>query len=661
MLPSKTLLGGTMSAHRSILTALFALTSLACVPGDGNGGSDPTPAADAGVAPSPTSDAGSSPQDAGTPPPNDAGDVVVPDAGAADPDPVCGNNIVEADEECDDGNLQDGDGCSSECTEEEEDPVEVVDQGVLELDGTVDNELTGGLVHGYTIELAEAGAYAFGTRSDRDTKCELHHDANAIANDDDSGDGTNCRIEIVVDAGSYELRVQLYSNLTPEGPYTVYAERLEGTVCGDGEVQPGEYCDDSNQIDGDGCSRLCQREPLEDTHGNTQQDATAINLGSATDGLMDEGDEDWFAIELPGRAVIRFYTSGDGRADCFLHDADSRRASDYGQGEEGHCDTTIGVQPEGTFYLRLARRFGAEPGAYTLHVEGMPGPVCGDGEVEHWEQCDDNNQVDGDGCSAECEGEDPHGNTQDAASNYTLGEQINAGIDFAGDEDWFHFQTAEGGLHEFGTGVIEGSPSTDTRCYLMDADGVVIAENDDGRRQEGLGTGANCFIETDLQANRTFYLRVRHFRDAGLGLYSMLGRRVADAVCGNGELERGEQCDDGDVEVGDGCDANCLIEAEEIEVGVDVQAAIDEEGEEDTYTFVAPADGNYTVATTGDFDTKCWLDDATGRELNYNDDGGEGLNCSLMHALSEGERYRIRVRFFNDALTGPYLLRVVAE
>ncbi|MCD6497600.1 MAG: DUF4215 domain-containing protein, partial [Deltaproteobacteria bacterium] len=30
-------------------------------------------------------------------------------------EPVCGNGTIEADEECDDGNVADGDGCSSQC------------------------------------------------------------------------------------------------------------------------------------------------------------------------------------------------------------------------------------------------------------------------------------------------------------------------------------------------------------------------------------------------------------------------------------------------------------------------------------------------------------------------------------------------------------------
>lgn len=35
------------------------------------------------------------------------------------------------------------------------------------------------------------------------------------------------------------------------------------------------------------------------------------------------------------------------------------------------------------------------------------GPLCGDGVPEHPEECDDGNQVDGDGCSANCTQEQP--------------------------------------------------------------------------------------------------------------------------------------------------------------------------------------------------------------------------------------------------------------
>ena len=39
-----------------------------------------------------------------------------------------------------------------------------------------------------------------------------------------------------------------------------------------------------------------------------------------------------------------------------------------------------------------------------------------------------------------------------------------------------------------------------------------------------------------------------------------LCRAARNALCGNGELEQGEQCDDGNVSDGDGCDARCFRE-----------------------------------------------------------------------------------------------------
>src|SRR5690606_32880717 len=39
---------------------------------------------------------------------------------AAAPEPECGNDVIEDGEECDDGNVAYGDGCSSECLPEEQ-------------------------------------------------------------------------------------------------------------------------------------------------------------------------------------------------------------------------------------------------------------------------------------------------------------------------------------------------------------------------------------------------------------------------------------------------------------------------------------------------------------------------------------------------------------
>src|SRR6185437_11189041 len=43
--------------------------------------------------------------------------------GGSTPGPVCGNGVVEAGEQCDDGNTKSGDGCSSTCQKESSTPV----------------------------------------------------------------------------------------------------------------------------------------------------------------------------------------------------------------------------------------------------------------------------------------------------------------------------------------------------------------------------------------------------------------------------------------------------------------------------------------------------------------------------------------------------------
>jgi cysteine-rich repeat protein len=52
---------------------------------------------------------------------------------------------------------------------------------------------------------------------------------------------------------------ELFDNGQPWEPSTEYHTTC-GATCGDGFVHEGEGCDDGNNDDNDGCSRLCQVE-----------------------------------------------------------------------------------------------------------------------------------------------------------------------------------------------------------------------------------------------------------------------------------------------------------------------------------------------------------------------------------------------------------------
>ncbi len=127
-------------------------------------------------------------------------------------------------------------------------------------------------------------------------------------------------------------------------------------ICGDGNLDPGEECDDGNNVDGDGCSAVCTVEPF-CGDGNLDP-GEECDDGNNVDG---DGCDANCKVELPQAFC------GDGNLD---------------PGEE--CDDGNNVDGDGC--------------SATCTVE----PVCGDGNLDPGEECDDGNNADGDGCSANC-------------------------------------------------------------------------------------------------------------------------------------------------------------------------------------------------------------------------------------------------------------------
>src|SRR5262249_46094367 len=90
--------------------------------------------------------------------------------------------------------------------------------------------------------------------------------------------------------------------------------------CGDFVLEPGEQCDDGNNIDGDGCSATClfEKNFINETEPNDTL-ATANALGSA-DGFIAAigfpGDLDHFSFVItPGEAAVQIKIT-DGLGGC---------------------------------------------------------------------------------------------------------------------------------------------------------------------------------------------------------------------------------------------------------------------------------------------------------------------------------------------------------
>ncbi|MBI4135324.1 DUF4215 domain-containing protein [Candidatus Uhrbacteria bacterium] len=292
----------------------------------------------------------------------------------------CGNGIVDPGEDCDDGNNQDGDGCSSQC-------------------------------------LNEGSNYAMQCGNGRLDPGEDCDDGNI-----QDGDGCSKRCLNEGVAGAWGITLDSLGFLR----LMAGSGTLISGVCGDGARQwvasgLGEECDDGNNRDGDGCSARCLRE------------GTRSDLAVCGNGRLERGEEceanfggsfaDWCDEDTCLRqGPVQALSCGNGRIDdgeeCdpnspLLNTAEKRALC------TGSCLWTgtlppqrVGGQGCGNSRIEIGedcddgnRRPGDGCSEICLNEGSIPLgtiPICGDGIRQDGEDCDDGNLIDGDGCSSQC-------------------------------------------------------------------------------------------------------------------------------------------------------------------------------------------------------------------------------------------------------------------
>jgi len=153
---------------------------------------------------------------------------------------------------------------------------------------------------------------------------------------------------------------------------------------------------------------------------------------------------------------------------------------------------------------------------------------CGNGVLDGSEQCDDGNNVSGDGCEFNC--------TLPRCGNAILdtGEQCDDGNETSGDgcEPDCTLPRCGNGIVDAGEECDDGNATNgdacDSNCTLPRCGNGALdpgEECDDGNAANGDACDANCTLPR----------------------------------CGNAALDPGEECDDGNTVDGDGCDHTCTI------------------------------------------------------------------------------------------------------
>ena len=407
-------------------------------------------------------------------------------------EPVCGDGLLVVGEACDDGNQNSGDGCSQSCKPE---------SGFVCLP---EDLLT-------KSEVATGPPFAAQNRTVCTPICgdglvlltfgESCDDSNRIPGD---GCDENCNVEPGYTCGSTGSLSA--SVCTP--------------ICGDGLLRSPETCDDGNTGKGDGCNEQCQ---------------------------LEQGYQCW-PPGVPCRFLCGDYLRLEGEA-----------CDDGNLQLEDGCDSSCQVED------------GWSCSSFVLgatNATSVCSPICGDGKIKGSEACDDGNLAGGDGCDENCSVEagwiccDPPSGT--TGSICSLGADQNSCAKVCGNGQRDPGEACDDGNLNATDGCSprceveagfacmpmvqqRSGRTTPDYCEAICGDGLLVVgeECDDGNQVSGDGCGPTCKIEQS---------------GTSCPPLSDLKGAVCRPTCGDGVRGPREECDDGNSFSGDGCSQDCIVE-----------------------------------------------------------------------------------------------------
>ena len=327
---------------------------------------------------------------------------------------------------------------------------------------TTQGLLEPGDVDFFRIDVPRTGFLRVETTGATDTQGTLTSaDAGADfpgAQDGDSGQDANFRIEQHVKAGSYWVAVRGHAGA--QGPYRLHVALDWLRV---------------------------------DDHGDSPQEATRVMVPSATDGVLGVDDVDYFRIDLDAAATVRVETTGSVDTYGKLAWLDGRAVL---ENDDGGSNRNFRIETE------------LPAGAYLVEVRGFAPRAAG---ISH------SNSATGfytlnvwfgpDGR------DDDHGDTLATATTVALASATAGALESALDVDAFRFD-----LPSLGTLRVWTSGNTDTRGSLRGVEGNVYSY--DQVTDDDSGAGGNFLIEETLGSG-PYAVEVHGFRSATTGSYDL--------------------------------------------------------------------------------------------------------------------------------------------
>jgi hypothetical protein len=235
--------------------------------------------------------------------------------------------------------------------------------------------------------------------------------------------------------------------------------------------------------------------------------------------------------------------------------------------------------------------------------------------------------------------EDDYGAVPAESGQVAVGGGAQTGtLETAGDVDWFAVDLTQGQQYQID---LEGEPTaqgtlSDPRVEVLGPNGNVVAGDDDG------GTGFNSRLRFTAGQTGTFYVAAGAFGSA-TGTYSVTVEEYTpppDDFAGSVDTEG------------------------TVSVGGSATGEIGHDGDLDWFAVDLSAGQSYAIDLEGDptgagslSDPYLHLYDADGREIDFNDDGGQGFNSRLIFTPDRAGRYYVGAGAFGSA-TGTYRVSV---
>jgi cysteine-rich repeat protein len=380
-------------------------------------------------------------------------------AAACEVGPICSDGVVAGEEECDDGNLEDGDGCSSGCQLETPphfcgdgtlDPGEACDDGnVINSDGcsstcqfdddvsTPGDDRAGFLTctdeaEGTSLTCSRGNGCCSEPTACRPNEldCLSPFWFQTCDGPEDCGAGEQCwsqnqYIGCAAEPDWFFEEVLCHSDADCIVPSLnpCLAGRCEGLpwglpgyqpACGNGIVDDPELCDDGNTADGDGCSSECLLGLPEDDPSTPGDDRLGfVDCVGPSDPATCGPGLQCCIFEDPTQFQCIDGTEG---LDCWsINECDGPEDCNYYAPQCGNIYSTSRCSSSLVGTVRCHTDLDCDKPSENPCIEGTclavapsdPEPICGDGVLAPTEGCDDGNLAEGDGCSSRCQLEDP--------------------------------------------------------------------------------------------------------------------------------------------------------------------------------------------------------------------------------------------------------------